>query len=198
MFCLPIPLTSAFASVCASLTLPASRLTPRISREFSSVSIACAICSHLGVSVYVTPPGFFIPGTGHQVQSVESPPKRSTGDWLGAIWRIRFRNAGLTDFRVRARVLLERLVLHRQAEEAGRQRPGVDVAAVAAGVVAAVDGGTVVAAGVAGGSVVVVGRRAGCGPGSVCWSFADPQPASPDASTRAMAASASSPRGAFG
>ena len=33
----------------------------------------------------MTPGGFFIPGTGHQVQSVESPPKRRTGDWSGAI-----------------------------------------------------------------------------------------------------------------
>ncbi len=51
MFCLPIPFTSALASVVASLTLSASRLTPRISREFSAVFIAWAICSHVGVSV---------------------------------------------------------------------------------------------------------------------------------------------------
>ncbi len=51
--------------------------------------------THVGVSVYLTPPGRVIPGTGHHSQSLESPPIRMTGDWSGVMLRIRFMSVGL-------------------------------------------------------------------------------------------------------
>src|ERR1700722_18266033 len=104
------------------------------------------------------PPGLLIPGTGHQVLSVESPPKRSTGDWLGAMSRTRFRNAGLTDFGFVPAYCSNALYCidsPRKPEGSGRL---VELAAALAGeTVGAVGvaGGTVVAAGVAGGTVAV-------------------------------------------
>ena len=50
----------------------------------------------LRVSVYLIPGGLRIPGTGHQVQSVLSPPRRSTGRAPGARLRINCSNTGLS------------------------------------------------------------------------------------------------------
>src|SRR6202042_1745294 len=44
------------------------------------------------------PGGLATPGTGHQVQSLLSPPIRSSGAWPGARSRISCSNTGLTAF----------------------------------------------------------------------------------------------------
>jgi hypothetical protein len=79
MYELPIVWTIAFASPTASDVLSASRLTPTISLPFRSWAVARATCSQRRLIVYVTPLGVGWPATGYQLQSVESPPIRSTG-----------------------------------------------------------------------------------------------------------------------
>ncbi len=50
----------------------------------------------LFVSVYVTPGGRVTPATGHQVESLLSPPILSTGCWPGVRLRINRSNTGST------------------------------------------------------------------------------------------------------
>ena len=72
----PRPFHKARASVPATRRLSASRLMPRIRWARSASATARAAATHRRVSVYLTPGGRAIPFTGHQVQSVVSPPIR--------------------------------------------------------------------------------------------------------------------------
>ena len=74
----------------------ASRLIPSSSCALVAVASALVICIHWRVSVYLIPGGLRIPWTGHQVQSVLSPPRRSTGRAPGARLRINCSNTGLS------------------------------------------------------------------------------------------------------
>ena len=67
------------ASVPAIWVLSASRLIPRISRARRESASARVTCSQRLSSAYVMPGGLDMPGIGHQVQSVVSPPIRNTG-----------------------------------------------------------------------------------------------------------------------
>ncbi len=88
--------TIALASPAATVRLSASRSTPRISLPRTAVASEWATSSQFGVRVKVTPGGRATWGTGHQDQSVLSPPRRSTGVWSGAMASIRCRKTGLT------------------------------------------------------------------------------------------------------
>ena len=86
---------SVFASAEASVALSSSRLIPRISRASSACVSAAVTCTQLFVSEYLIPLDLGTPGTGDHVQSVVSPPIRSSGACPGVRLRISCSNTGL-------------------------------------------------------------------------------------------------------
>ena len=90
----PRPATSWSASDAATVALSASKLIPSVSRAPVAAARALVIAIQPGVSVSLTPAGVGVPGTGHHVPSVVSPPILISGGECPARLRISCTNTG--------------------------------------------------------------------------------------------------------
>ena len=82
----------------ATVVLSASRLIPSVNRAPVAAPRALVIAIQPGVSALFTPAGVRIPGIGHQVRSVVSPPIRISGGFPPARLRTSWTNTGLIAF----------------------------------------------------------------------------------------------------
>ena len=144
----PDPATSWSASVWAILSLSASRLMPSVSLAPVAVASALVVAIQPGVRVSFTPAGVGVPGIGHQVRSVVSPPILSWGVCPGDRFRISWTNTGfIAEESVPAYAGIAKYSIESPRNPAGIARfvagpPTVSTVVVAAGPACATDART--------------------------------------------------------